>query len=109
MLDGPDESLAAATDRWLSDFERALGAADAASLAALFHSDSHWRDLLAFTWHVQTLSGAATIANALTAHAAGTQASRFERAPGRTPPRLVTRAGTEATARVSIESIIDPR
>ena len=79
--------------RWLADFERALTAADGATLGALFLPDAHWRDLLAFTWRVCTTSGAASIVKAL--KISGLGACRFEIAPGRTPPRLVTRAGTE--------------
>ena len=56
-----------AVTRWLADFERALTAADGATLGALFLPDAHWRDLLAFTWRVCTTSGAASIAK-LTAH-----------------------------------------
>ena len=82
-----------AVTRWLADFERALTAADGATLGALFLPDAHWRDLLAFTWRVCTTSGAATISDAL--KQSGLGACRFEIAPGRTPPRLVTRAGTE--------------
>ena len=37
---------------WLSEFEDALRAGDRAELEALFVEDSHWRDLLAFTWNV---------------------------------------------------------
>ena len=82
-----------AVTRWLADFERALTAADGATLGALFLPDAHWRDLLAFTWRVCTTSGAASIVKAL--KISGLGACRFEIAPGRTPPRLVTRAGTE--------------
>ena len=80
--------------RWLGEFEKAL-AADDASLEALFLSDSHWRDLLAFTWRVQTVSGAAKILAALKQHGVGAGAVGFEIDRQRTPPRRVTRAGTE--------------
>jgi len=101
MLDGTEQGLAAATDRWLADFERAICAADFNSVETLFHPDAYWRDLLAFTWHVQTVGGAASIAEALKAHAPSAQASGFERDEQRTPPRRVVRAGTEI-----IEAII---
>jgi putative flavoprotein involved in K+ transport len=82
-----------AVTRWLADFEKALADPDDEALGALFRPDAHWRDLLAFTWRVRTLSGAARIADTL--KQPGTGASGFEIAPGRTPPRLVTRAGAE--------------
>src|SRR5262249_58694880 len=50
-----------AAERWLADFEAALRAADDASLAKLFRADAHWRDLLAFTWQVKTVSWAGAI------------------------------------------------
>jgi len=89
----PEHSAAAA--RWLAEFERALRAADAAPLEALFRADAHWRDLLAFTWRVKTASGAGRILAALKRCANESGASGFEIDPGRTPPRRVVRAGTD--------------
>ena len=80
--------------RWLSAFQRALAASDAAALERLFHSEAHWRDLIALTWDVRTFSGAPRIARELRAHGAG--ARGFQADPRRTPPREVTRAGTKA-------------
>ncbi|MBS0335466.1 MAG: NAD(P)/FAD-dependent oxidoreductase [Proteobacteria bacterium] len=88
-----DASASRAAARWLADFERALGAPDHAGLMALFRPDAHWRDLLAFTWRVATVSGAAQFVDGLKQPGIG--ACGFELSPGRTPPRLVTRAGTE--------------
>ena len=85
--------LSRAVARWLADFEQALGAADDAAFAALFRPDAHWRDLLALTWRVATVSGAAKVIEGLRRHGAG--ASGFEIDRQRTPPRRVTRAGTE--------------
>lgn len=81
--------------RWLSEFEKALSSSDSASLEGLLLPDSHWRDLLAFTWRVQTVSEARKIVAALKLHAAGTGAAGFEIDRRRTPPRRVSRAGTE--------------
>ncbi|MDQ5849334.1 MAG: monooxygenase, partial [Pseudomonadota bacterium] len=77
---------------WLGKFEKALSASDTASLQALFLPDAHWRDLLAFTWQVKTVSGSPRIIKELTGHAVG--ARGFEIDHRRTPPRRVTRAGT---------------
>jgi cation diffusion facilitator CzcD-associated flavoprotein CzcO len=96
MLDRSEDTSLATTDRWLAEFENAMSAGDAAALEALFCADGHWRDLLAFTWHLQTVSGSTAIAGALLALASDVQARHFERDRARTPPRLVTRAGFEA-------------
>ncbi len=81
--------------RWLADFETAISLSDFKSAERLFHRDGYWRDLLAFTWHIQTVSGAKNIGEALKLHVKGAAASHFEIDAQRTPPRLVTRAGTE--------------
>jgi len=58
------------TDRassWLSAFAAALARSDAAGAAALFDADSHWRDLVAFTWNIKTTEGRDAIAAMLKA------------------------------------------
>jgi putative flavoprotein involved in K+ transport len=47
---------------WLSAFAAALARNDAAGAAAMFDSDSHWRDLVAFTWNLKTVDGRDAIA-----------------------------------------------
>src|SRR5215831_12761324 len=69
---------------WLSQFEKALSAADD-SLLALFHPDCHWRDVLALTWRIETVSGGPAVAAALRARQR--TPSRFAIASDRTPPR----------------------
>ena len=60
----------------------------------LFRSaDSHWRDLLAFTWSITPSEGGDAIAALLAAKQPATQARGFAIASGRTPPRKVARAG----------------
>jgi putative flavoprotein involved in K+ transport len=95
MPDGSDTNLHAVVQRWLDAFAAALAGSDGAAVAALFGGDSHWRDLLAFTWCVETVSGAPAIGAALTAGANTMAASGFTLADDRTPPRRVTRAGVE--------------
>jgi putative flavoprotein involved in K+ transport len=90
------ETIATAAHDWLARFETALAAGDAARLASLFVADSYWRDVLALTWRIQTIAGTTTIAGELAAHAGRARPAAFELAPGRTPPRRVTRAGTQA-------------
>jgi cation diffusion facilitator CzcD-associated flavoprotein CzcO len=95
MLDRTD-TVATVVQNWLSQFERALTERDDRLLKALFHPDSHWRDILAFTWNIRTLSGAAVILPELKACAARVQPSGFLIDPKRTEPREVTRVGTKA-------------
>ncbi len=81
--------------RWLAAFETALQARDRAALAALFVPDSHWRDLLAFTWHITPKRGAGEIADALVAAQKTTGARGFKLAAGRTPPHGRKRLGND--------------
>ena len=81
---------------WHANFERALSAGDSQALEALFLPEAHWRDLLAFTWNVTTTSGAPAIARELATRNPAAKAAGFAIDPKRTPPRRVTRAGTEA-------------
>ena len=80
---------------WLDRFAKALTADDAKAAAVLFIDNGLWRDILAFTWTIETMSGRAAIAARLNETAARTQAIRFNIPSVRTPPRWVTRAGTQ--------------
>jgi len=90
------ESIASSVDRWLARFERALGAGDSAGLRALFHPDAHWRDVLALTWDIRTVSGREAVLRALEVDGRRARPAHFAPAAHRTPPREVTRAGTRA-------------
>jgi putative flavoprotein involved in K+ transport len=90
-----------AVRHWLGRFEAALQARDRDALTGLFAADSHWRDLLAFTWGITPHMGAAGIAGALCAAQPQVRAHGFRIAEGRTPPRRVKRLGIEV-----IETII---
>jgi hypothetical protein len=57
MLDKTDD-IAVAAEHWLAQFEAALSGADFRALAHLFLADSYWRDVLAFSWTLQTWNGA---------------------------------------------------
>ena len=89
-------SAPAEAQHWLASFEAALQAKDARRAAELFHPDGLWRDVLAFTWTIQTMSGRAAIAATLGETLARTAPRNFHIPAKRTPPRWVTRAGTEA-------------
>src|SRR5262249_32494793 len=81
--------------RWLTAFEDALRRRDTAAASELFLPDGFWRDVIAFTWHIETFSGAASIEAALSDTIARTQPRNFHLDPDRTPPRTVMRAGVE--------------
>jgi Pyridine nucleotide-disulphide oxidoreductase len=90
------ETIATAAENWLAQLERALAQPDDVVLKTLFHAHSHWRDVLALTWHIRTVNGADAIARELKAHAGRAQPTGFRTDPRRTAPRHVTRAGTGA-------------
>jgi hypothetical protein len=95
------DSLTTVVETWLTRFEQALGAQESKAVSALFHADSYWRDVLALTWDIRTVSGAGAIIPDIMSRAAQLGAHNFRIAEGRTPPREVARAGTSA-----IEAII---
>ena len=88
------QTIAAAVNDWLAQFEQALAAPDPGLLKTLFHPMSHWRDVLAFTWHIETIDGSDAIVREIIAHAARTRPLGFRIAPHRTQPRSVARAGS---------------
>jgi putative flavoprotein involved in K+ transport len=90
----PATSIVADAEEWLARFEQAL--CDDAELAALFHADSHWRDVLGLSWRVMTVNGAESILRELKAHVRRARPTGFRIAPHRAPPRSVARAGTDA-------------
>lgn len=96
MPDGLAESLHAVTEQWLADLEAGIAASGDEALAAAIHPDGHWRDLVALTWHIRTVSGGGGIAAAFRGFAAEARPTAFRIDPARTPPRRVTRAGTDA-------------
>ena len=95
MLDDKKESSSDPIGSWLASFEQAIARSDFDSVTSLFHPDAYWRDILAFTWDIQTVFGAVGIVELLAACTGAAPASAFEIDVDRTPPRLVTRAGTE--------------
>src|SRR5690348_12498548 len=88
------DSLEADAQGWLVQFENAL--AGQGDLAALFHTDSYWRDVVALTWGFRTFHGAADIGREIAARRDAVP-SNFTLDRKRTAPRPVTRAGTRCT------------
>ena len=82
-------------DHWLSRLEQALVGADQVALGDLFHEESYWRDLLALSWQIETIVGKDSVVEGLLAAGASFEAKNFKTDSSRTPPRKVTRVGTD--------------
>ena len=78
---------------WLGRLNLALEARDAPAMAALFRADADWRDIVALTWTIETVSDRETVARRLVEAAAATGARHFAVDPERWPPRDIERAG----------------
>jgi pyridine nucleotide-disulfide oxidoreductase len=85
----------AEAQRWLVSFEAALSSRNATAAAGLFLDGSLWRDILAFTWNIQTMAGRPAIEMALHETLSRAQATNFHIPDKRTPPRWISRAGDE--------------
>ena len=94
MLDKTDD-ISVAADNWLAQFEEALTGPDDGLLKTLFGRDSHWRDVLALSWNIQTINGADGILRELKARAPSAAPSGFAVDPERRAPRKVMRAGAD--------------
>jgi cation diffusion facilitator CzcD-associated flavoprotein CzcO len=91
----PAQQARDAAIQWLSQFESALNARDQTALAALFDTECHYRDMLAFSWTIRPDHGAGSIATFLAGAQTSTRAHGFALAEGRTPPGIVRRLGVE--------------
>jgi putative flavoprotein involved in K+ transport len=96
VADRKQATAAAAAQGWLARFEAPLEKQDATAAADLFIAEGLWRDVLAFTWNIQTMAGRPAIEKTLRETMARTKPAHFHIPPRRTPPRWVTRAGADA-------------
>jgi putative flavoprotein involved in K+ transport len=80
---------------WLSAFAAALRDGEPDAVAAQFLPHGHWRDVLAFTWRIGTVSGRDAVAAMLRENLARTKVTKLHLPTHRSPPRRVRRAGTE--------------
>jgi putative flavoprotein involved in K+ transport len=104
-----ENSAKAVALRWLGDFAAALEARTPACLAPLFAEECHWRDILAFTWDLHTLSGATAIAESLAPTLTKMAPKALQLAKERTAPRAVTRAGTTCIEAIfTFETVVGP-
>src|SRR5260370_37211308 len=93
MPKGPEVSARQVAAAWLARFTAGHDAGDPVQLGALFRPDSHWRDLLALTWTIATVSERDVAAAELLGAAIRSGARGFEIHPSRCPPRDVESAG----------------
>ena len=94
IADRKQATAPADAQRWLENFGAVLTSRNSAAAAELFLPDGLWRDVLAFTWTIQTMAGRAAIEVLGKSVARSTE--DFFIPSRRTPPRWVMRAGTEA-------------
>ena len=87
-------------ETWLFEFEAALRSRDPVRIGSLFHADCHWRDVLAFTWHLSSAKGRETVAAALAEGQGRAEARDFEIPRGRRVPRRMTRLGIDSVEAV---------
>jgi cation diffusion facilitator CzcD-associated flavoprotein CzcO len=95
IADRKHVSAPADAQSWLARLEAACQAQDAAATAELFLADGLWRDVLAFTWNLQTMAGRQAIEATLRQTLARTRPTKIRIPPKRTPPRWINRAGTD--------------
>lgn len=76
----------------MEQFAAAVGAGNSGGATDLLEEDSHWRDLLAFTWHLYTVSGREQIEQAFRTTLPEVKPRDFE-ISAVVPPRRVVRAG----------------
>ena len=90
-----------AVSRWLDRLNSVAAQGDAAQVADLFDGDSHWREALALTWSLITVSGREALAPQLARALVSSGARNFKIDERRSPPRIVERAGVR-----SLEAIL---
>ena len=98
MLDSHIVNIRNEVDNWLLSFNEAISDKNnkkdsIENLNKLFFEDCHWRDILALTWQIQTISGKQNIIPKLYDKVLDVTARDFTIDPQRTQPREVIRAG----------------
>ena len=97
MLDNHIINITNQIDEWLINFNQAISSKANKETAIelldeLFLDDCHWRDLLALTWKIQTLSGKNNVINKIYESVLNVQAKDFLVDKNRAQPREVSRA-----------------
>lgn len=85
---------------WIEALNQAVANRSRDQLAALFASDSHWRNICGISWAFATTSGGDEIVDALLSQSRQAGAQSFELAPDLHPPRTNVVAGENVTEAV---------
>ena len=98
MLDNQIINIRSEVENWLQSFNQVISQQKNIDeskkiLSNLFFEDSHWRDILALTWKIQTVSGKSNVIENLLNKIMEVSAKSFQIDQRRTPPREVIRAG----------------
>ena len=89
----PTEVFQDQVTEWLLMFEEGVSSPSFDIVRDLFHEDCHWRDLLALTWQVKTVSGLPNILSMMQSLTPKTQPYGFQIPHDHAAPRSVERAG----------------
>lgn len=90
---GLDPNARQIVECWLAALDAALQANDEARFAALFRADADWRDIIALTGIIETISDRNQIGQRLNKAALASNAQKFAIDPERAAPREVERGG----------------
>ncbi|GIT19754.1 MAG: hypothetical protein CM1200mP39_25600 [Dehalococcoidia bacterium] len=91
----PTEVFQDQVTEWLLMFEEGVSSPSFDIVRDLFHEDCHWRDLLALTWQVKTVSGLTNILSMIQSLTPKTQPYGLQIPHDHAAPRSVERAGVE--------------
>ena len=95
-----DSTVTAQVQETLDSLNAALEEGDVEAAAALFATDSYWRDLVAVTWNLKTVEGPSGVRDMLTAQLGSTRPGKFAMQEGEFP----TEDGGVITAWVTFET-----
>ncbi len=80
-----DSTTVSRTQEVLDRLNAALEEGDVAAAAALFATDSYWRDLISVSWNLKTVEGPAGVADMLGEQLTQTRPGNFQIQPGEVP------------------------
>ena len=108
MLDTNQIDILNIVENWLNDFNQIIEKYKILNennsdlnLSSVFHEDSHWRDLVSFTFDIITFSKIKNIEKEFLKCVLNQNVSKFSIDPNRTKPKKVKRGG-----KITIEAIL---
>ncbi len=100
MLDINQIDISNVVENWLEDFNQIIekskiknNESSTPYFSKIFHKDSHWRDLISFTWDIITYSQIKVIEEEFLKCVLNQNVSKFSIDPNRTRPKKVKRGG----------------